>query len=164
MPHRPHPADREDWRTPRWVLDWALPRWRLEIDAAASPTNAVLPRYWTREIDALRQDWSGQRIWCNPPYNRAALEEFVGRGWDADVAVYLVPVKSDQVWWRRYVSGRAEIWWILGRVRCGAVPTAIPIPCAVLVLGAEARQGTQQTLADPRSRKPADLAQQRWIL
>ena len=45
-------------------------RWGCTIDAAAIPANAMLPRFWTRKDNALKQRWVGERVWCNPPYSR----------------------------------------------------------------------------------------------
>jgi phage N-6-adenine-methyltransferase len=54
-------------------------RFRFTIDAAASPTNAKLPRYWTRDDDALTQSWAGERVWCNPPYSD--IRPWVEKAW-----------------------------------------------------------------------------------
>jgi phage N-6-adenine-methyltransferase len=47
-------------------------RFRFTIDVAASAANAKLPRFYTLEEDGLAQDWSGERVWCNPPYSDIA--------------------------------------------------------------------------------------------
>ena len=49
----------------------------LEIDAAASRDNALLPIFWTKEVNALLQDWTCKRIWCNPPYGRQDIYKWV---------------------------------------------------------------------------------------
>lgn len=58
-------------------------RFDFTIDAAAAPHNAKLPRYWTAEDDALTQSWTGERVWCNPPYSdiRPWVEK-AHREWD----------------------------------------------------------------------------------
>ena len=61
---------RHDWQTPRSLFDPLNDEFRFTVDAAASPDNALLPCFWTPETDALNQDWSGHRVWCNPPYGR----------------------------------------------------------------------------------------------
>jgi hypothetical protein len=38
------------------------------VDAFASRDNARFPRFWTEEEDAIKQPWSGEVLWCNPPW------------------------------------------------------------------------------------------------
>lgn len=83
-------------------------RFRFTIDAAASASNAMLNRHWTEADNALQQSWSGERIWCNPPYSdiepwlRKAHEEFmVG----CELIVMLLPAnRTEQQWWQREIE------------------------------------------------------------
>lgn len=86
---------------------------QFTIDAAASPTNALLPRFWTAEDDALRQSWRGERVWCNPPYSD--LKPWVAKAWaemefnDCALVVMLVPAnRCEQAWWQRFVELRRD--------------------------------------------------------
>ena len=90
-------------------------RFGFTIDAAATAENARLPRYWTAEDDALRQNWAGERIWCNPPHSQPLLEQFVrkaGENYDAlvgDLIVMLVPAnRTEQRWWQDEVEPRRD--------------------------------------------------------
>lgn len=83
-------------------------RFGFTIDAAATPENATLPHYWTPAEDALAQDWTGERVWCNPPYSRiepwlakATLEVATG----CELVVLLLPAnRTEQGWWQRWVE------------------------------------------------------------
>jgi phage N-6-adenine-methyltransferase len=85
-------------------------RFAFTIDAAASHHNAKLPRYWTREDDALRQLWAGERVWCNPPYSEIAA--WVWKAWDQwgvfttpELIVMLLPAnRTEQGWWQELVE------------------------------------------------------------
>ena len=63
---------------------------QFTVDAAASKSNARLPRYWTVEQDALRKDWSQETVFCNPPFNDIA--PFLAKARSAKKAVVLVPL------------------------------------------------------------------------
>lgn len=102
--------------------DWAIAaedfeplqrRYGFTVDAAASAENARLPNYWTAADDALSMSWTGERVWCNPPYSRPLLELFVCKAWDEhenartgpELIVMLVPAnRTDQPWWQSFIE------------------------------------------------------------
>jgi phage N-6-adenine-methyltransferase len=106
-PQQPTRDDVDDRRTP---LEFWLPLHEAHdftVDAAASAENAVLPRYWTRETDGLRQWWAGERVWCNPPYSN--IRPWVEKAWQSMVAaeliVMLLPAnRTEQKWWQELVE------------------------------------------------------------
>lgn len=83
-------------------------RFGFTVDAAATAENAMLPRYWTRQDDALQQSWAGERVWCNPPYSRVA--PWVEKAWGecrrgCELIVMLLPaVRCEQRFWQRLVE------------------------------------------------------------
>jgi phage N-6-adenine-methyltransferase len=103
-------------------------RFRFTIDAAASPANARLPRYWTKEDDALSRSWVGERVWCNPPYSN--LAGWVSKAWLewwrlAELVVMLLPAnRTEQRWWQdgiepalRERDPRFHVEFLPGRMR-----------------------------------------------
>lgn len=98
-------------------------RFRFSIDVAASAENAKLPRFYTAEVDGLAQDWSGERVWCNPPYS--AIEPWVEKahGSGAALVVMLLPAnRTEQGWWQRHVepyrvAGDIDVEFLSGRIR-----------------------------------------------
>jgi len=103
---------------------WPLhERFEFTIDAAASAHNTKLPRFYTAEDDGLAQDWSGERVWCNPPYS--SIEPWVEKahGVGAELVVMLLPAnRTEQGWWQRHVepyrrAGTLEVEFLSGRMR-----------------------------------------------
>ena len=95
----------------------------------------MLPRYWTRDDDALVQSWEGERVWCNPPYGRESIK-FVEKACekDAEVAVLLLPARTDTRMWQRNVFPNAdEIVFLRGRVRFVGGNSGAPFPSAVAI-------------------------------
>jgi phage N-6-adenine-methyltransferase len=98
-------------------------RFRFTIDAAASVENAKLPRFWTVEDDALAQDWSGERVYCNPPFS--AIEPWCEKAHvaGAELVVMLLPAnRTEQGWWQRQIemqrrSGLVAVEFLPGRLR-----------------------------------------------
>ena len=91
-------------------------RFRFTVDAAATPENARLERYWTVDDDALSQSWARERVWCNPPYSQPNLRYWLEKAWgewdrtdrDQDppeLIVMLVPAnRTEQKWWQVLVE------------------------------------------------------------
>lgn len=98
-------------------------RFEFTIDVAASAHNAKLPRFYTAEEDGLAQDWSGERVWCNPPYS--SIEPWVEKahGGGAELVVMLLPAnRTEQGWWQRQVepyrrAGSLTVEFLSGRMR-----------------------------------------------
>lgn len=98
----------DDRRTPRELFDPLHARYGFTVDAAASKDNALLPRYWTREDDALYQSWEGETVWCNPPYSD--IPTWVRRattphdGFARGVVLLLPADRTEQPWWQDYIE------------------------------------------------------------
>jgi phage N-6-adenine-methyltransferase len=82
--------DGQCYRTPRPLFDKLHRVFHFTVDACASPDNALLPRYWTVEEDALGQDWSAEVVFCNPPFNN--IGPFLAKARTARRAVVLAPL------------------------------------------------------------------------
>lgn len=86
-----------------WVLN---KRFDFTLDAAASAHNAKLPRFVTKEQDGLAYPWSGERVYCNPPYSdiRPWVEK-ANREKYADLIVMLLPAnRTEQKWWHDLIE------------------------------------------------------------
>ena len=95
----------DDRATTPEVFDPLHERFGFTVDVAASEHNAKLPRYFDREVDGLVQDWSGEHVWCNPPYSD--LRPWLEKAWGSDcpIVVMLVPAnRTEQGWWQELVE------------------------------------------------------------
>ena len=104
-PQQPTRDDVDDRRTPRAFFDPLHERYRFTVDAAASVENALLPYFWTRDSNALVQQWRGHRVWCNPPYSNLAA--WVQKAWVEmqmggchHVSMLLPANRCEQRWWQ----------------------------------------------------------------
>jgi phage N-6-adenine-methyltransferase len=83
------PKDNGGAATPQWLFDHCS-RLAIEacgepiaLDVAAAEWNHKCQRYFTRENDALKQDWNSRAAWCNPPYSADIIYQFVSKALDA---------------------------------------------------------------------------------
>lgn len=126
----------EDWATPQWLFDRLNEEFHFSIDVCASEENAKVNRFFTKTQDALKQDWTGETVWCNPPYGRQikhwvykAYKHFIGGG----TAVLLLPARTDTAWFHDYVINQAEVRFIRGRVKFEGAKYNAPFPSMVVV-------------------------------
>lgn len=59
-----------EWATPQAFFDELNAEFNFTLDPCATSENAKCARYFTKEDDGLAQSWSGERVFCNPPYGR----------------------------------------------------------------------------------------------
>jgi phage N-6-adenine-methyltransferase len=108
------------WQTPPALYLPLEKEFDFTIDVAADDGNAKCDRHFDREIDALAQSWAGERVFCNPPYGRE-LERWVKKAYeaaadDAALVVMVLPARTGNAWFHRYVLNHAEVRFIRGRL------------------------------------------------
>jgi phage N-6-adenine-methyltransferase len=125
------------WVTPHSFFDPIHAEFGLEIDAAASRDNAMLPRYWDVGTDAFRQDWRDRRIWCNPPYGRKEIYRWVKQCacGGATIVVALLPARTDTRWFHDFIYNKpgVEIRFIKGRIKFSGTTGAGKFPSMVVI-------------------------------
>ena len=138
-------ADKQGARTPREFLDAVENRFGLiDFDLAATGGHQVTGedslRYFSPEMDSLKQDWSiglGRVVWLNPPF--ANIRPWVAK-LDAECrnlprwTLCLVPASMGSHWWNDHVIGKC---FALGVTRMTFVgsPTVYPKDLALLCYG-----------------------------
>jgi site-specific DNA-methyltransferase (adenine-specific) len=101
------------------------------VDGAARAENTKLPRFWSPEMDALKQEWRGERVWCNPPYSRTA--EFIAKGHEADVAVFLVPARTNARWFHDALAHGAQPRFFPHRLKFKGAESSAPFDTLLMV-------------------------------
>lgn len=81
----------------------------------------------------LFSNWSGRRVFCNPPYNKG-INPFLERACDADVAVFLLPARTDTKWFHNLCLPFAkEIRFLKGRLRFNDGEGRAPFPSMIVI-------------------------------
>ena len=119
-------AASEHWATPR-ALRRALGR---EFCFTLDPCPLKPQR------DGLRRSWRGHRVYCNPPYGRG-IAAWLAKAPEAQLAVYLLPARTDTKWWHEYAMRATEIRFLRGRLKFGGSKNSAPFPSVVLVYRGE---------------------------
>lgn len=127
------------WVTPRDFFEKLHVEFAFTVDVAASHDNAMLPRYFTEEIDGLAQDWSRERVWCNPPYGREIhrwVEKLASK--QALLCVALLPARTDTRWFHEHIYGKAEIRFLRGRLKFSGMKGSGKFPSMICIWRADA--------------------------
>lgn len=121
------------WGTPSALFRRLDEEFRFTVDGAAIEENAKLPRFWSPKEDGLAQDWTGERVWVNPPFSQIGPWVKKAAERRAAVAVLLVPSRTGTGWWHEHGQHADEIRWIKGRVRFAGAFGNFPEDCCLLV-------------------------------
>ena len=119
-------AATEEWATPKEVY--------AELDREFGFTFDPCPLGGESDGTAtLFCDWRGQRVFCNPPYG-PGIRPFLERAQEAEVAVYLIPARTDTRWFHDIVLPNAkEVRFVKGRLKFGDAKNSAPFPSMVVV-------------------------------
>lgn len=60
----------DEWETPQDLFDRLDAEFHFTLDPCSTDQNAKCEKHYTKDDDGLKQDWSGETVWCNPPYGR----------------------------------------------------------------------------------------------
>ena len=116
--------------TPPSFFEGLNARYRFTMDGAASWENALLPKF--SGIGAPIT-WAGERVFCNPPWNDIA--SFVELAAGADLAVLLVPARTNCRWFHRALNLGARVEFFLGKLKFNGAKWNSPVDCLLLVFG-----------------------------
>lgn len=124
----------DQWETPQDFFNKLNEEFHFDLDPCADAFNHKCDRYFTEVQNGIMQDWTGARVFCNPPYGRE-----IGRWVEkcatgkAEIAVMLIPARTDTKWFHDYIYGKAEVRFIRGRLKFGDSRNSAPFPSMVVV-------------------------------
>ena len=112
----------EVWGTPQDFFNELNEEFHFNLDPCALPFNAKCEKYFTPEDDGLKQDWSGYRVFCNPPYGRK-IKYWVEKCYneskkDNTLVVMLIPARTDTSYFHEFIYHKAkDIRFVKGRLK-----------------------------------------------
>lgn len=126
-----------EWATPQSFFDELNKEFKFTLDPCSTPVNRKCEKYYTKEDDGLTKDWSGETVFCNPPYGRE-LPRWVKKCHEESLrgatVVMLIPARTDTSYFHDYIYGTHEIRFIRGRLRFGGCDQNAPFPSMVVVM------------------------------
>jgi hypothetical protein len=118
----------------RWATPHAL---RAELDREFAFDFDPCPLDGTGDgLSPLFCEWKGKRVFCNPPYG-PGIGEWLKRGREAALAVFLIPARTDTRWFHEIVMpNAAEIRFLRGRLKFGESKNPAPFPSMLVIFKA----------------------------
>ena len=130
-----------EWSTPQDFFDELDKEFNFTLDPCATSENAKCTKYFTVEDDGLKQDWSKDVVFMNPPYGRE-IKYWVQKAYEESLngatVVCLIPARTDTAYWHDYIFGKADdIRFLRGRLKFGDSKNPAPFPSAIIIYKGE---------------------------
>ena len=130
-----------EWSTPQDFFDELDKEFNFTLDPCATSENAKCNKYFTVEDDGLKQDWSNDVVFMNPPYGRE-IKYWVQKAFEESLkgatVVCLIPARTDTTYWHNYIFGKADdIRFIKGRLKFSGSKNPAPFPSAIIIYKGE---------------------------
>jgi len=109
---------KDTYATPQSVFDYFDREFTFDFDVCAEDSTAKCFNYFTKEDDALAQDWNMEYFtaWCNPPYsNIMPWVDKAIRDQDKGVTTVMLVMCDPSVgWFKRALEKCSEVRFIIG--------------------------------------------------
>ena len=124
------------WTTPKSLfaeLNW---KYKFTLDPCATDENALCDKYYTIKDNGLEQDWKGEIVFMNPPYNKTLckwVEKAYKESLKGATVVCLIPARTDTRYWHNFIFPYAnDIKFLKGRLKFGNGKNPAPFPSAIV--------------------------------
>jgi len=90
-------------RTPKDIWQKLSEKYDFTLDACASDTNHLLPKYYTKENSCLDKDWTDEVVYCHPMFDMH-IGDFVKKAYESKcVTVMLLPASTHTRYFHKYI-------------------------------------------------------------
>jgi len=127
---------RDDWETPESLIAPLRAEFKFTLDVCATTETTKCERFFTKEMDGLKQPWSGV-CWMNPPFGEQG--KWVKKAYEESkkgtTVVCLLPSRTNTGWWHD-IAMKGEVRFIRGRPIFKGAQHGLPQPLAIVIFRA----------------------------
>ena len=129
-------SETDEWGTPQKLFDELNKEFNFDIDLCASDKNHKCDKYFSKEEDSLKQDWSKfKTCYGNFPYGRQIID-WIQKAYESSLqgstVVCLLPARTDTKWFHEYCL-KGEIRFLRGRLKFNDGKNSAPFPSMIVV-------------------------------
>jgi site-specific DNA-methyltransferase (adenine-specific) len=133
------------WATPDYIFSPLDIEFGFTLDPCCTIETAKCAKFYTPSEDGLIQDWSGERVFVNPPYSRGNIDKWVKKCFLESsamqtIVVALIPVSTSAKWFHEWVLNKAELRFYRGRIRFVGAPFTAPFSSVLAIYGGRKTQ------------------------
>ena len=136
-------SDSSEWETPQDLFDELNREFEFTLDVCATPQNRKISNFYTKEQDALKQEWHGV-CWMNCPYGRQIvswIQKASDSAKEGATVVCLLPARTDTKWFHEYIwdglthkpRTGVEVRLLKGRLKFGGAANSAPFPSMIVI-------------------------------
>lgn len=130
-------SNKDKWETPFDLFNELDAIYHFTLDPCCEHKTAKCNKYYTEEEDGLTKDWTGEVVFCNPPYSRGNINKWMEKcAMEASKGckiVALIPVSTSSRWWHEYVWKKADIVFIKGRLTFAGASNTAPFSSCLAI-------------------------------
>ncbi len=126
---------KQDRRTPLDFFKRLDAKYGFTMDGAATKANCLVARFSSKEFE---RPWVNERVFCNPPWGN--IPPFIELAPEADLAVLLVPARTNCGWFHRALELGAKPDYWKGKLNFSGKWNS-PVDCLLLIFEARRRKG-----------------------
>ena len=126
-------SDTCEWETPRWLFKELNDEFRFTLDPCSSDENCVCEKHYTIRDDGLKQDWTGEVVFCNPPYGKEMPKWIEKCATEKATCVMLIPSRTDTKAFHEWIYGKAELRFVKGRLKFGRAKYNAPFASMIVI-------------------------------
>ena len=96
-------------RTPLEIWNDLSKEFKFTVDACSSDKNHLLPKYWTKKDDALKQNWDNEIVYCHPMYD-INIPKFIKKAFKSKcLSVFLLPASTNAIYFHDYLYKKQNV-------------------------------------------------------
>jgi len=126
-----------EWTTPDRLFKELDKEFNFTLDPCCRHDTAKCKKHYTIEDDGLKQDWSNERVFMNPPYGGHTgdwMKKAVEESRKGALVVCLIVSSTDRSYLHEYIFPYAvEVRFIRGRVRFSECESTAPFASAIVI-------------------------------
>lgn len=134
----------DEWSTPQDLFDTLNDEFNFTLDPCATDGNHKVSKYFTIETDGLKQSWSDESVFINPPHSKVkdwVEKAYVEHTVNKTTVVMLLPGRTDTKWFHTYIWDSEQnkpypdvsIRFLKGRLKFGDSKNSAPFPSMLVI-------------------------------